>query len=180
MAITSNDSRDNSSAGKDGLRFSVILIAAFLCMMGSFRQPLLNMLSMGLLIYAPFFVGRCVGKYRDRNLNGNISFGKAFFYAFQVFVCGIIILTFAQYIYFQYFDKGAFVNQYVEIFSNPEYKEMLQSLGFTADVRKDFINMLTALRPIDLAIQFMSTNLFVGTFLSILVGAFIRKRKNIS
>lgn len=178
MATPNNVTKSNSSAGKDGLRLSVILIAAFFCMIGSFQYPLLGLLSMAQLFYAPFFVGKCVGIFRDKELDGIISFKKKFLYAFLTFMYSIIVLTFAQFIYFQFFDNGAFINQYAEIFNNPDYKEMFKELNITADVRKQFIEVLTSLRPIDLALQFMTTNLVIGSILSLIVAMFVRNKKN--
>lgn len=166
----------NSYAAKDGLRLCVLLAVAFFCTMGNFVHPLWGLVSMALHIYIPFFVGRCVIKYRNNVLDGFISFRQAFGYSFLTFIYGFILLAFVQFIYFQFFDHGFFINEYVKLFSDPEVKEMLQQYGISTNDRKQIIDMLTSLRPIDIAIQYLMMNMVIGGVLSIII-ALVTKRK---
>ena len=105
-----------------------------------------------------------------------ISFRQAFGYSFLTFIYGFILLAFVQFIYFQFFDHGFFINEYVKLFSDPEVKEMLQQYGISTNDRKQIIDMLTSLRPIDIAIQYLMMNMVIGGVLSIII-ALVTKRK---
>ena len=68
------------------------------------------------------------------------------------------------------------LSQYAEITGTPEFKTMLSAYGMRPEDMKLAMDNLAALRPIDIALQFLSTNIILGLIVSLPIAAMMKSR----
>lgn len=114
-------------------------------------------------------------KFRDNVLGGKISFRRAYGYSILTYLYAALLFAVAQYLYFQFLDNGFLVSQYSLQASSPQMQEMMKLYGLTEQDIRFMLENIAALRPIDIALQFFSTNLMLGVFVSLPVALVMRK-----
>ena len=114
-------------------------------------------------------------RYRDNIAEGKISFGRAYGYSIMTYLYAALLFALIQFLYFQYIDNGFLVSQYTQQASSPQMQEMMRLYGLTAEDMKFVLENIAALRPIDIALQFFSTNLMMAVFVSLPVAIVMRK-----
>ena len=114
-------------------------------------------------------------KFRDDVLGGKISFRRAYGYSILTYLYAALLFAVAQYLYFQFLDNGFLVSQYSLQASSPQMQEMMKLYGLTEQEIHFMLENIAALRPIDIALQFFSTNLMLGVFVSLPVALVMRK-----
>ena len=162
----------------DGAIVGVLWILSFLCFVGEFQAPSLSLAAMALSIGSLAMLAIRMRRFRDTRLGGVMSFGKAMVYSLQCFFKATILMAVAQYVYFQFFDRGYLMNQYVAMLSVPDYAAVVkQTYGMDA---KQIIAILQAtvgqLRPIEIAFQFLTVNIVLSLFLSLPLAAVTRRK----
>lgn len=163
----------------DGAVMGIMWIVSFFCFVGEFEYPLLAILALclGLGSVIVGIVRLC--KFRDSVLGGYISFGKAMLYSIMIYFYAALLLAVAQYVYFQFVDKGYLINQYITQLSVPDNAKMVKEVyGMEA---KQLIAILqstmAALRPIEIAFQFLTLNVILAIILSVPAGALTRRKR---
>lgn len=151
----------------DGAVLGILWVISFACFIGQFSVPELGFVSMavgvGSLVMVPFRLRR----FRDSVLGGTLSFTRGVGYCMFVFFYASLLMAAAQFVYFQFLDHGFLLSQYAKMASSPEFKAMLQVYGVRNEEMKMMIDNLGALRPIDIALQFLTINIFLGLFISL-------------
>ncbi|MCF0202611.1 MAG: DUF4199 domain-containing protein [Bacteroidaceae bacterium] len=146
-------------AGYEGFFMGLLWLLSFGCFVGQFERPVLGTISMLVALSSAVAVVLRLIRYRDRNLY-DLSFVKAFSYSLSVYVYASLIFAFGQWLYFQFLDNGYMAACYMEHVSSPEFKQLMSSIkGFDIKEMKDAVTMLSELRPIDIALQFMAVNI---------------------
>ncbi len=163
----------------DGAIVGVLWILSFLCFVGEFQAPLLSLVAMALGMGSLAMLAIRMRRFRDTRLGGEMSFGKAMVYSLQCFFKATILMAVAQYVYFQFFDRGYLINQYVAMLSVPDYAAAVkQTYGMDA---KQIIAILQAtvgeVRPIEIAFQFLTVNIVLSLFLSLPLAAITRRKR---
>ena len=74
-------------------------------------------------------------------------------------------------------DHGFVISQSMAMGNLPEFKQLLQLSGITAEEMKLAMDTLAQLRAIDIALQFFTMNIFMGLALSLPVAS-INKSSN--
>lgn len=174
--MTNNDFRQLTAfARQDGLFMGILWIIALACFIAGFKSQLLMLLCMGLAIFTPFFAYKRLKAFRDYVLEGNISFVKAWAYCILIFFYGSLILAAVVFAYFAFLDNGYIYEQVNRVYSQPEMKPALQQIGMTV---KDIMTLYSAYRPIDFAMQSITSNITMGILLSLPI-AMLSKRNTI-
>lgn len=160
----------------DGAIMGVMWIISFACFIAQFYMPLLNMAALIFGIASIIVSAIRLRNFRDNILDGVISYWRAYGYSLLTYFYAALLLAAAQYIYFQFIDHGFLLNQYTAMTSSPEFKSMMTLYGIKADEMKLAMDTIATLRPIDIALQFLTTNLFFGIVISWPMAALIKSK----
>ncbi|WP_295433767.1 DUF4199 domain-containing protein [uncultured Prevotella sp.] len=160
----------------DGAIMGVMWIISFACFIAQFYMPLLNMAALIFGIASIIVSAIRLRNFRDNILDGMISYWRAYGYSLLTYFYAALLLAAAQYIYFQFIDHGFLLNQYTAMTSSPEFKSMMTLYGIKADEMKLTMDTIATLRPIDIALQFLTTNLFFGIVISWPMAALIKSK----
>ena len=160
----------------DGAIMGVMWIISFACFIAQFHMPLLNMAALIFGIASIIVSAIRLRNFRDNILDGVISYWRAYGYSLLTYFYAALLLAAAQYIYFQFIDHGFLLNQYTAMTSSPEFKSMMTLYGIKADEMKLTMDTIATLRPIDIALQFLTTNLFFGIVISWPMAALIKSK----
>ena len=160
----------------DGAIMGGMWILSFACFIGQFYEPVLNMASMVLGISAIVVSAIRLKNFRDNILDGVISYWKAYGYSLLTYFYASLLMAAAQYIYFQFIDHGFMLAQYTAMTSSPEFKSHMTLYGIKADEMKMTMDTIATLRPIDIALQFLTTNLFLGIVISWPIAALLKSK----
>lgn len=160
----------------DGAIMGVMWIISFACFIAQFYMPLLNMAALIFGIASIIVSAIRLRNFRDNILDGVISYWRAYGYSLLTYFYAALLLAAAQYIYFQFIDHGFLLNQYTAMTSSPEFKSMMTLYGIKADEMKLTMDTIATLRPIDIALQFLTTNLFLGIVISWPMAALIKSK----
>ena len=159
----------------DGALLAVLWTASFACYVMGFEMPFLGLVALVLAIMTPFFVARRLRKYRDTGLEGLISFKRAWAYALMTFFNASLLFAAVHFVYFTWMDKGYFVSMMTKMMTAPENAQALGSEMLAAV--KQSLSAIAGMRPIDLALNIMMSNMIIGFFLSLPVAAAMKKMK---
>lgn len=160
----------------DGAIMGVMWIISFVCFIAQFYMPLLNMAALIFGVASIIISAIRLRNFRDNILDGVISYWRAYGYSLLTYFYAALLLAAAQYIYFQFIDHGFLLNQYTAMTSSPEFKSMMTLYGIKADEMKLTMDTIATLRPIDIALQFLTTNLFLGIVISWPMAALIKSK----
>ena len=153
----------------DGLRLFLLWLLSFILYVAGFKTPFLGVLAMILAFMTPFRSSRKLRYYRDEVLGGTISFRRAWVYVVFQFFYASLLFALAQFIYFSYIDKGYFMSQMAQMFSDPATAKALQQMGMGQALSQTLTD-LSQMRPIDLVLNIMTSNLLVGLVVGLPIG----------
>lgn len=160
-----------------GAVMGLIWVASFACFVGSIKEPMLSFGFDMSIAMIPFVAGHFVRNYRDRIVDGSISFRRAFGFSMFIFFYATLILAIAQWAYFQYLDGGMIVGNMLKVIESPEFAEVLKANQFDKKMLTEQIQLLSETRPIDFALTFMWMNVMAGLIISWFVALFTKRRK---
>lgn len=160
----------------DGAIMGGLWILSFICFIAQFYMPLLNMASMIIGVVSIIVTAMRLKNFRDNILDGVISYWKAYGYSMLTYFYAALLMAAAQYIYFQFIDNGFLISQYTAMTSSPEFKSMMTLYGIKAEEMKLTMDTIASLRPIDVALQFFSTNIILGLVISWPIAALIKSK----
>ena len=163
----------------DGGKLGLFWISSFALFVFNFSYPLCGMLWIITMIATPFLIGIMTRQYAVNQLNGKISYRRAYVYSFLITFYASLILAFAQWVYFQYLDHGFVIDHYASMFSSKDVHNALQNMGYKIDDVNNMIDVLKSLRPIDLALQILWSNMFAGLIISLTTALYASSRKTL-
>lgn len=164
------------NARVDGAMLGGLWILSFACFIGEFFSPVLGLAAVAVGIGSLVFAILRLRHYRDFVLSGSISFLHGYAYLMHVFFYSALLMAAGQFVYFQFLDHGFMLSQYAEAMSTPEFKAMLDLYGVKGSEINMLIDNLGALRPIDIALQFLTTNIILGTVASLPMAAMMARK----
>lgn len=108
------------------------------------------------------FVGLRLRKLRT--LVCEMTLGRTLWVAWFTFMCAILLLTMAQYIYFAFLDNGRFVENILAMLSAKEVVDAYTEVGGAEMLEQvtESIKMLADTSVRELVMSFMTSNLMVG------------------
>lgn len=159
----------------DGAIIALFWIVSFACFVGNFYNPIFGLLSFAIGAASLVFAALRLKKFRDEVLDGKMSFVRGYGYSAMTYLYASLLFAGAQFVYFQFIDHGYLMNQYSTIAQTKEFIEMMQVYGIKPEDLKIGMENLAALRPIEIALQFFSMNVIMGTFVSIPVAILMRR-----
>lgn len=159
----------------DGALLSVLLVLFFASYIGGFTSPIYGLFSMGIAVVIPFFVARRLRKFRDEDLEGIISFLRAWAYVILVFFYAGILFAIAQCIYFAYFDNGYMLQSLTEAMNTPEATAMIAQYNM-GDAMNESLHLMQSMRPIDIALNSLTFLITIGIVLGMPIAAFMQRK----
>lgn len=153
----------------DGLWLFVLWMASFILYVAGFKTPILGTLAMILAVMTPFRSSRKLRYYRDEVLGGVISFRRAWAYVVLQFFYASLLFALAQFVYFTFIDKGFFMGQIAQMFSEPATVQAMQQMGMGQTLSQAVAD-LSQMRPIDLVLNIMTSNLLIGLIAGLPIG----------
>lgn len=148
-------------ARQDGGILALTWIASFIMMIYMPQYPYGNLLALA----TPFIVGWRLCAFRNYALDGAISFRRGFAYSCYTFFYASLVFALGQYVYLKYIDGDSIRNMLAETVRvlSPLYQQQ----GMSVQEIKTASAMMTALKPIELALIFMMQNLMIGLMISL-------------
>lgn len=154
-----------------GLKLFVLWLGSFLCYVYGLRVPGLSLLAMLLAVLTPFLASHLLRTFRDNALNGVISFLRGWLYEFLLFFYASLLFAAMQFLYFTFIDKGQLINELTDILTAPEVKETFRQMGINNSL-EETLHMMSSLRPIDIVLNILLSNIMIGCFLGVPIAAF--------
>ena len=157
-------------ARQDGLFFGVLWIMTFACLVYSMQDPSLQLGFIIGAIATPFLAYYRLKHFRDKVLEGHISFRRAFAFITFAMGYGSIIMAAATYIYFYFLDHGTFISVLQQSFSTPEVRESIKQAGVNIQEMEKQLQAMSQIRPIDFAISVFSNGIISAFFMGAIIG----------
>lgn len=136
--------------------------------------PFLSFLFIGLTLGVPFMGYYYARMYRNRICKGYINFPHAWMFTVFMYLFASLLTAVAHYIYFRFIDHG-FVISTLETQINLLAQSGVPGIQTYTDMYKDTLETVRTLTPIDLTIQMISSNVFLGSLLAIPTALFVMK-----
>lgn len=162
----------------DGLILGCIWTIAFACFIGSMSDASLQLGFMVGVLCTPFVLYYMLRNFRDKVLDGSISFRRGFaFTAFTGFYASIIIGA-ATFVYFQFMDNGKFFGRLLENIKVPEIAQAFRDAGMNPDEIASQMTLLAQMRPVDVAFSVFFDGTLTAVVLGLLIGLLGRRKRN--
>lgn len=158
----------------DGLKMGLLWTASFACYVLGLSQPGMGLLAFGIALFTPVYAALRLRRFRDNALEGAITFGRAWGYTLLLFFYACIIFAITQFVYFQWMDKGYFVQALTQMMTAGDSATALRQLGMTQMIDES-IHTLQQMRPIDLALNIMTSNMLICFVVSLPVAAIMKR-----
>ena len=152
----------------DGAKLFLLWLASFACYVAGLRSPGLAVLSLVLALATPFLCFRQLRHFRDGVLEGIISFMRGWAYVVFLFFYAGLLFAMSQFVYFNWMDHGYFAHAMEELLAAPENAGVLRQMGTTPAEVSD---ALTKMRPIETALNILSSNLLIGCLIALPLAA---------
>lgn len=157
----------------DGALLGLLWIVSFACYIYGFSNAIYSLLAVVTALSSPVFVAVKAYRFKTNVRSGEISFMRSFAYSALIFFYGALIFALAQFIYFAYIDGGTLFSNFHSIISGPEARQLIGSQASLSYIQNN-LSTLMSMSPIELALNFLSTNITIGIILSIPI-AFITR-----
>lgn len=159
---------------QEGALLALLWTASFACYVAGLTQPTLGLVAMLLALATPFFVSYRLGKFRDGCLDGILSFRRGWAFVIFTFINASLLFALVQLVYFTYMDHGQFVAQLREMFAMPENAQMMKGMGM-ADSLNETLRMMAEMRPIDLVLNILFSNVVIGLIAGLPIAAVTKR-----
>ncbi len=176
----------NAFAMNYALPFGIYWIVGMLCFVNSLHQTLLSLVFYFIFASTPIIGFKLLCRFRDRVCGGTITFARGYLFSLLVYFYAALLLAAAAYVYFQFFDNGAFIDGYLQSLNSPEVKqafeqESMKQLVNEAGLQdlKNALETMQSVSPVVYAANILDLNIFLGLLLSI-PAALLAMRKNVN
>ncbi len=149
----------------DGIRLALIWTASFACYIASLSSPALGVAAMLIALATPFVMSRSAVRYAVTACGGQLSMGRAYFYCMMQFFYAAVLFAFVQWLYFAYLDHGTMLNALNQMASSPEGRQAIEMYGLGEQLSQA-LQQIQAMRPIDIALNILTSNLLMGLVVS--------------
>lgn len=153
----------------DGVFMAVLWAASFMAIIFDPQSVWGTMLA----IATPFVAGARLKVFRDRALDGVISFRRGYAYLWYTFLYASLLFAAFQLVYFRFFDNGAFVGMLVGALQTIEAIYRQQNLSVRE--LQEAVNTLRATSDVQLVFTFFTQNITFCAIMSLLVAAIMRR-----
>lgn len=164
-------------ARQDGLFIGGLWIATLACLLASLNDPTYNLGVICGILATPFVAFARLKHFRDKVLEGSISFRRAFAFVTATLFYASLILAAAALIYLQFFDKGALFQMIQSTITAPEIQESIKQAGMNMTEINAQVELLSKARPIDFACNIVANGIVNALILAAILGFIGKKNK---
>ncbi len=165
-----------AQARADGLKLGLFWVLSFALFIGNFYYPICGILWMATMVFTPFYVGILTRRYALNSLEGSISYRHAYAHGFFTVFYAALILAIVQWAYFEFFDHGFVMSQYVSMLTDKDFMKGMASIGYDKKYIDELVTTLGTLRPIDISLQMLGSNVMAGFFISLTTALYASTR----
>jgi len=158
------------SAMHNGLILGVIFSINFLFSVSKITALMLFTYAVAVIILIMLY--KIAIRFRDIECQGVISYGKAFLYILLIFFYAALISTAVKFIYFRFIDQS-----YLET-TFQETMKMLEAMKFPIN-SVEIERTENMFKPLNFSLLYIWSNMLIGTFVGLIMAAFIKKEKSI-
>jgi hypothetical protein len=158
----------------DGLTLAALWVASFACYIIGLSSPLWSIVGITLAVASPFFVARRLRLFRDGAREGIISFMRGWAFVVFVFFYASLLFALAQYAYFAFLDHGYLSQAITGLFDNEQTLQIINQNGM-GDMLRESMNEFQRMRPIDIALNMLTTNIMIGMLLGLPIAAVMKR-----
>ena len=155
------------SARIDGAKLGLLWMVSFALFIGQFHYPVCGLLWLGTMVFTPFYVGILTKSFADRQPEGKISYGRAYTHSMMTVFYASLILAIAQWVYLQYMDHGFLTDRYASMITDKEFTQTMESMGYPKGTGQEIATRLREMRPIDIVLQMLWSNMVAGLVMSL-------------
>jgi hypothetical protein len=158
------------SAMHNGLILGVIFSINFLLSVSKITALMLLTYAVAAIILVMLY--RISVRFRDTECEGVISYGKAFLHIILIFFYAALISTVVKFIYLRFIDPG-----YLET----TFKDTMKALELMKFPMKsiEIEQTESMFKPLNFSLLYIWSNVLIGTFVALIMAAFIKKEKSI-
>ena len=138
--------------------------------------PFLALLFMGLTFCVPFMGYYYVRMYRNVACGGSISFLHAWVFTVFMYMFAALLTAVAHYIYFRFIDHGYIITACETVIDALAQSNAPGMDEYIATYR-EALEAARLLTPIDITMQLVSWNVFIGSILALPTSLFVMRRK---
>jgi len=160
----------------DGALLSLLWSVSFACYIVGLTRPGVSLVAMLLALVTPFFVAKRLKLFRDVAREGVISFMRCWAYVVFVFFYSSLLFSLIVFIYFAFLDQGYILHVIQEMMKTPEMLQVLKQYQMEGTIEQ-MMSEMSAVRPIDIAINLLTTNIFLGMIIGLPLAALLSSRK---
>jgi hypothetical protein len=158
------------SAMHNGLILGVIFSINFLLSVSKITALILFTYAVAAIILVMLY--KIAIRFRDIECQGVISYGKAFLYIILIFFYAALISTVVKFIYLRFIDQS-----YLEIIFQDTMK-MLETMKLPMN-SAEIERTESMFKPLNFSLLYIWSNLLIGTFVGLIMAAFVKKEKSI-
>lgn len=162
-------------ARQDGFFMGLMWIAMFFCFFNQVTNPELQMGFLIGFIATPFVLYVRLKHFRNKVLEGFISYRRALLFCGLTMFYASLILAAATFAYFYFLDDGKFLAMLVENTSLPEIRKSFQEAGMDPKELDAQVSEIAQSRPIDFAFSIFINGTMSSMLLAMVI-AFIGKK----
>ncbi|MCR5270912.1 MAG: DUF4199 domain-containing protein [Prevotella sp.] len=166
-------------ARADGLWLALLWIASFAFYILGLATPGYSLAALLLAFATPILVWKRLKNFRDYGLEGHISFLRAWAYIIMSFFYGSLLFAIAQFCYFNFMDQGYLLAMYAKMMELPENAEVIKQAGMQQMV-DEALNRLGSLRPIDLSLNLLTTNMMMGVVMGLPIAGLLQRKASVN
>ncbi|AVM51910.1 uncharacterized protein DUF4199 [Bacteroides zoogleoformans] len=159
-----------------GTYIGVYWILKFILFPIGLTVPFLALLFMGLTICVPFMGYYYVRMYRNMACRGSISFLHAWVFTVFMYMFAALLTAVAHYIYFRFIDDGYIITTCEAMIDMLAQSTTPGMEGYISTYR-EALDAARLFTPIDITMQLVSWNVFIGSILAFPTSLFVMRRK---
>jgi hypothetical protein len=165
-------------ARQDGALLSLLWIGAMICYIQGLSSPILGMIAILLIVASPFYAANRLRRFRDEAREGIISFMRAYGYTVLTYFYGGLLLAIAAFAYFQFMDNGFLLGKLMAIVETEEGRQVISAYGMADEISQS-MKELAQMRPIDYALNMLTTIITTGFILGLPTAALMKRELKI-
>ncbi|MEG1617809.1 MAG: DUF4199 domain-containing protein [Bacteroidales bacterium] len=175
--MTNDKNKTIRFAMQFGLYLGLYMILKFATFVLSANSPFFSYISLALLTGAPFLLFWMLRTFRDQQNEGVLSFANAWNLSILLIFFASLIEAITQYVYFQFINPEFISTQIAQATQVLETLNETQQSGQVHELVESF-KKADIPSPIQMAVQGIFNNIFVGSIAALIVAAAVKRNPN--
>lgn len=162
----------------DGALLSLLWAFSFACYIIGLTNGAMSIVALVLALSSPILAAQRLRLFRDHVRDGVISFMRSWGYVVLMFFYGSLLFALLVFAYFSFLDQGYVLNVIGQMLETPEMAEVLKQYGMEQQIGQ-MLEELKTVRPIDVAVNLLTSNIMLGMVVGLPIAALLRSNKQV-